>query len=210
MLADVVGREVGTQHRFSVIPEAFPRFRIEMTGVIDRKIIGIVRAIAVAVALGFPEFRGHVVEIVVGKNADDNQIMIEFRGECFVQQGVLEGTKIAAGAEIQVFPAGVALEDVGEADVGGSTEPLDKRIAENDGAVGGGIHSTLNITGSVTVGVVFDGVATALVNEMAVGAVPDSEGGIDVGPEGVVIDVITGAAGRPFFGMNQDERSEFG
>jgi hypothetical protein len=45
---------------------------------------------------------------------------------------------------------------------------------------------------------------------MTVGAVPDAEGGIDVGPEGVVIDVITGAAGGPFFGMNQDERGEFG
>src|SRR3984957_14703079 len=111
-----------------------------MTGVVDREIIGIVRAIAVAVALGFPELRGHVVEIVVGKNADDNQLMVEFGGECFVQQGVLEGTKIAAGAEIQVFPAGVALEDVGEADVGGGTEPLDKGIAENDGAGGGGMH----------------------------------------------------------------------
>src|ERR1700722_19356246 len=109
-----------------------------------------------------------------------------------------------------MFPTGVALEDVGEADGGGSSEALDEGIAENDGAGGGGMHSTLNITGSVTVGVVFDRVATPLVNEMAVGTVPDSEGGIDVSPEGVVIDVITGAAGGPFFGMNQDERSEVG
>src|SRR5580698_1125978 len=109
-----------------------------------------------------------------------------------------------------MFPAGVALEDIGEADVGGSAETFDEGIAEHDGAGGGGMHRTLNITGSVTVGVVFDGVASALVNEMTVGAVPDSEGGVVVGPEGVVIDVIAGTAGGPFFGMNHDERGEFG
>jgi hypothetical protein len=45
---------------------------------------------------------------------------------------------------------------------------------------------------------------------MTVGAVPDSEGGVDVGPEGVVIEVIAGTAGGPFSGMNQDERGKFG
>src|ERR1700722_19641817 len=109
-----------------------------------------------------------------------------------------------------MFPAGVALEDIGEADVGGSAETFDEGIAEHNGAGGGGMHRTLNIAGSVTVGVVFDRVASALVNEMTIGAVPHSEGGVDVGPEGVVIEVIAGTAGGPFFGMNQDERGEFG
>src|SRR6202453_2350977 len=109
-----------------------------------------------------------------------------------------------------MFPAGVALEDIGEADVGGSGETFDEGIAEHDGAWSGGMDGALNVTGSVTVGVVFDGVAAAFVDKMAVGAVPDSEGGVVVGPEGVVIDVIAGTAGGPFFGMNQDERGEFG
>jgi hypothetical protein len=72
------------------------------------------------------------------------------------------------------------------------------------------MHGTLDITGAVTVGVVFHRVTAALVDKMAVGAVPDSEGGIDVSPEGVVIHAITGLARGPFFRMNQDERSEFG
>jgi hypothetical protein len=98
-----------------------------------------------------------------------------------------------------MFPAGIALEDVGQADVGGSFEALDEGIAKNDGARGGGMHRALNMTGSLTVGVVFDCVATALMNEMPVGAVPDSEGGIDVGPEGVVVDMIGWDGWRAIF-----------
>jgi hypothetical protein len=50
ILADEVGREVGTQHGFSVIPGAFARVGVEATGVINGKIGGVVRAIAVTVA----------------------------------------------------------------------------------------------------------------------------------------------------------------
>src|SRR6202007_3077016 len=119
------------------------------------------------------------------------------RGQRLIEQCILQGTEIAAGAEVQILAAGIFLENVGQAVLVGKAQSFNHGIAEDNRAGFRRVEAAFDVARSIAVGGVLHAKAAALVIEMAVGAVPNAEVGIDVCPEIVVIHVIGGLAGVP-------------
>ena len=56
------------------------------------------------------------------------------------------------------------------------------------------MQAAFDVARAIAIGDILNAVAAAVMEEAAVGTVPDAEYGIDVGPERVVVDVVGGSA----------------
>jgi len=71
------------------------------------------------------------------------------------------------------------------------------------------MQAALGVTRAVTIRIVFNAVAAALVNENSVGTMPNSEYRIDVSPKRIVAEPVARPARWPIRQVNDDERNQF-